>query len=102
MFVTFSTDAYTDIMMFKEDALALLKMMGHSETVPGAILAADVPAALEKLKAESQKETVSSQINSSDEDSNNDKQPISANHRAWPLINLLTAAAQKQRDVMWK
>lgn len=55
MLVTFSTDAHTDIMMFKEDALASLKMMGHSETVPGAILAGDVPIALEKLKAASQK-----------------------------------------------
>lgn len=102
MFVTFSTDAHTDIMMFKEDALALLKMMGHSETVPGAILAADVSTALEKLKTASQKETALSQNTAEDENSENLEQPISANHRAWPLINLLTAAAQKQKDVLWK
>ena len=101
MFVTFSTDAHTDIMMFKEDALASLKMMGHSETVPGAILAADVPIALEKLKAASQRETAFSQT-PSDEDLENDQPLIRANHRVWPLINLLTAAAQKQKDVLWK
>jgi len=92
----------TDIMMFKEDALASLKMMGHSETVPGAILADDVPIALEKLKAASQKETALAQNNPSNGDLETDKPPISANHRAWPLINLLTAAARKQKDVMWK
>ena len=45
MLVTFTTDAYADITMFGDVALAMLKMMGHSTTVPGAILAADVPAA---------------------------------------------------------
>jgi len=32
--------------MFGDVALAMLKMMGHTATVPGAILAEDVPAAL--------------------------------------------------------
>ena len=51
MRVTFTTDAYADITMFGDVALTLLKMMGHSKTVPGAILAADVPMALNRLKA---------------------------------------------------
>lgn len=51
MLVTFTTDAYADITMFGDIALAMLKMMGHSKTVPGAILAADVPMALDRLKA---------------------------------------------------
>ena len=49
MRVTFTTDAYAGITMFGDVALALLKMMGHSKTVPGAILAADVPMALNRL-----------------------------------------------------
>lgn len=43
--------AYADITMFGDVALVLLKMMGHSGTVPSSILAADVPAALSRLKA---------------------------------------------------
>ena len=39
MLVTFTTKAYADITMFGDVALAMLKMMGHSATVPGAILA---------------------------------------------------------------
>lgn len=46
MLVTFTSDAYTDITMFGDVALTMLKMMGHSATVPGAILAADIPEAL--------------------------------------------------------
>jgi len=48
MLVTFTTDAYADIIMFGDVALTLLKMMRHSKTVPGAILAADVPMALNR------------------------------------------------------
>ena len=45
--------------MFGDVALAMLKKMGHSTTVSGAILAADVPAALNWLTAaiESEKTT---------------------------------------------
>ena len=46
MLVTFSTTAYADITMFGGVAVTLLEMMGHSGTVPGAILTADLPAAL--------------------------------------------------------
>ncbi|WP_293266419.1 DUF1840 domain-containing protein, partial [Neptunomonas sp.] len=49
MLVTFTTDAYGSITMFGDVALAMFKMMGHSGSVPGAILAADVPVALSKL-----------------------------------------------------
>ena len=51
MLVTFTTKAYADITMFGDVALSMLKMMGHSGTVPSAIRAADVPAALSRLKA---------------------------------------------------
>ena len=53
MLVTFSCNAYANITMFGDVAVRLLKMiMGHSGTVPGALLAEDVPAALEHLEAE--------------------------------------------------
>jgi hypothetical protein len=51
MLITFTTDAYADITMFGDVAQAMLKMMGHSGTVPSAILSADVPAALSRLTA---------------------------------------------------
>jgi len=51
MLVTFTSDAYADITMFGDVAVALLKVMGHSGTVPSAIVAEDVPAALSRLTA---------------------------------------------------
>ena len=36
MVVTFSCSAYADIMMFGDVAVRLLRLMGHSGTLPGA------------------------------------------------------------------
>lgn len=98
MLVTFTTDAYADITMFGDIALALLRMMGHSATVPGAILAADVPAALSRLKAAIEAEKAAPPI----EDRDADEPVVSMAHRALPLINLLAAAAKAESNVMWK
>ena len=57
MIVTFSTDAFGDMTMFGDVAVSLLKKMGHSGTVPGAIMADDVPAALVKLTTAAEKKT---------------------------------------------
>ena len=88
MLVTFSTDSYADITMFGDVALTMLKMMGHSATVPGAILAADVPAALNKLTAAIDAQRVTTPVDDQDED----EPVVSMANRALPLIDLLTAA----------
>ena len=98
MLVTFTTDAYADITMFGDVAMALLKMMGHSGTVPSAILAADVPAALSRLTAGIEAAKAVPSVDVEDED----EPQVSISNRALPLINLLTAAAQAGCDVMWK
>jgi hypothetical protein len=102
MLVTFTCKAYADITMFGDVALTMLRMMGHSETVPGAILAEDVPAALERLKqaiAAAKEEPVQRE-SAQHEDS--DERPVSLANRALPLIELLAAAAREKTDVMWK
>ena len=96
MLVTFTTKAYADITMFGNVALAMLKMMGLSATVPSAILAADIPEALSRLTATIDAE----KILPTDVDA--DDSTVSMPHRARPLINLLAAAANANCDVMWK
>lgn len=98
MLVTFTTDDYADITMFGDVALTMLKMMGHSATVPGAILAADVPEALRQLKAALGETAASPPV----EEKDGDESPVSLAHRGLPLINLLTAASKANIDVMWK
>lgn len=90
--------------MFGEVAAKLLKMMGHSGTVPSALLAADVPSALERLKQalvvmEPEEEK---RRNALADDENTDAAlRITLGQRAYPLIELLSAAADKHCDVMW-
>jgi hypothetical protein len=98
MLVTFTTKAYAYITMFGDVALAMLKMMGHSATVPGAILAEDVPAALSRLTAAIEAENAPSPV----DDQDADEPVVSMRHRALPLMNLLAAAAKAESNVMWK
>lgn len=98
MLVTFTTDAFADITLFGDVALAMLKMMGHSANVPGAILAADVPAALSQLTAAIHADTTPPPVTDKDAE----EPVVSMANRALPLIDLLTAAAKAKSDVMWK
>lgn len=98
MLVTFTTKTYADITMFGEVALAMLKMMGHSGTVPGAIRAEDVPNALSLLTAAIDANKTLPPV----EDKNDDAPVVSMANRALPLIDLLTAAAKSGNYVMWK
>jgi len=98
MLVTFTTHAYGNITMFGDVALTMLKMMGHSASVPGAILAADVPEALSRLTAAIEAEKALQQVDDKDADA----PVVSMAHRGLPLIALLTAAAKEDCNVMWK
>lgn len=98
MLVTFTTEAYADITMFGDVGLTMLKLMGHSATVPGAIRAEDVPAALERLTAAVNASPNVATTASKDADEPN----VSLKNRALPLIELLKAAAREGTFVSWK
>jgi hypothetical protein len=97
MLITFSCPAYADIRMFGDVAARLLKIMGHSGTVPSALLAADVPAALARLKAG----IAATAPEPPPETGWEDEPAVSLAYRAFPLIALLKAAARDECDVMW-
>lgn len=100
MLVTFTCKAYADITMFGDVAVHLLKLMGHSGTVPGALKAEDIPAALERLQRGVESETKQAAAESSGKE-DDDEEYVSLRHRALPLIDLLNAAAKADCDVMW-
>jgi len=104
MLITFHSDAYADITMFGEVGTRLLQLMGHSGTVPGAIKAADVPAALDRLTAAVSEQGDEPLGQSQDEDDPGAvKQPVvSLKQRAYPLLELLKAAAENESDVTWR
>lgn len=98
MLVTFTTKAYADITMFGDVGLSMLRMMGLSGTVPGAIVADDIPDALAKLR-----QAVDQQEPEQTAQDDDDGEPVvSLHHRALPLLELLAAAEKEGADVMWK
>jgi hypothetical protein len=83
-----------------EIAIQLLKIMGHSGTVPGAMLAADIPAALSRLR--STVERSPRQESDPDAEDEGRESPVSLRQRAYPLIDLLSRAAEQRKDILWK
>jgi hypothetical protein len=105
MLVHFESDAGS-LTMFGDVAVKLLKMMGHSGTVPSAILPDDIPAAVGRLEAALQSQESASPrkrenpAGSKTEDES--EPPVSLRNRAYPLIDLLKRAAQRRAEVMWR
>lgn len=96
MLITFSSDSYENIVMFEEVAKSLLRLMGHSATVPGALLAEEISPALERLELGLKKTPQSTQQDDEQE------VDVSLSQRAFPLINMLRSAIKNQSNVMWK
>lgn len=102
MLVTFQTKAYANITMFGEVAKQLLKLMGHSGTVPSAIAAEDVPNALEKLrKAVAALPPNEKEPGKADQPSGEPPR-VGLAQRAYPLLKLLEAAAAESCAVSWR
>ena len=105
MLVTFHTNAWSSITMFGDIAVTLLKMAGHSGTVPSAMLAADIPSALARLEkklAAAGAEDKSKQSVRPDVEDADSPPAVGLRMRAHPLIELLSAAARKKSDVTWE
>ena len=102
MLVVFSSSAYGDITMFGDVAKTLLKMMGHSGTIPSALYAEDVPAALERLKHAIETGHIEQPVEKSTDSNDDEEQYINLATRAYPLIEMLTSAAEENCNVMWE
>jgi len=91
--------------MFGDVAVQLLRMLGASGAVPGAITAEDIPKAVSRLKLALQAHpaippepaAVAANI-----DDTAREPPVALATRAVPLIDLLTRAAAAKAAVMWE
>lgn len=100
MLVRFRSDA-GDLIMFGDVAVKLLKMMGQTGDVPGAVMAADIPKAVERLQnaVGAPQETPKRSAEPAREERD---PPVSLRQRAFPLIDLLQRAIKKNVDVIWQ
>jgi hypothetical protein len=92
--IRFTSPAGASVSMFEKDAKALIRMMGHSGTIPSAIRAEDVATALHQLEAALKTEEEKNQATQQ-------TKPL-VHDAAYPLLELLKAAATKQKNVMWE
>ena len=109
MLVKFST-SFGQLVMQGEPAVTLIRLGGHSGTVPSAVLAADLPGFLAKLQAglELQGDQVSppAPVNEpggsgADEEEPRER-PIKLRLRAVPLLDMLDTAVLRQSDLFWE
>ncbi|WGY46875.1 DUF1840 domain-containing protein [Vibrio sp. ABG19] len=103
MLITFRCKAYANVTMFGSVGLQMIKMMGHSGTVPGAIGADDIPHALDllKLAITAEKKREDQNDSEQDDDDKRDDPPVSISHRALPLVDMLNAAISAECGIMW-
>jgi len=94
--VTFRTPAHGNLIYTDAVARDLLKLMGRTGNVPGAIEAPDVTDALERLR-----DALAAREADSDEGGGGER-PIALATRAHPLIELLERARDEQEYVAWE
>ena len=84
--------------MFGDVAQKLLRIMGQSGSVPGAMLAQDIPTAVQRLR-----QGVGMEPRKAADGKADDEEPqVDLSQRAFPLIELLERAAKSGADVIWE
>jgi len=105
MLVRFGSVKTESVTMFGDVAVELIKMLGATGAVPGAISAEDIPSALQRLRQKLQTSHSTGSITSSPEkDTEDDKDrdtPVALATRAGPLIDILERSSAANAPVMW-
>lgn len=101
--ITFKSKHSPNILMLETVALELIKMMGHSGTVPGALATQDIPAALAHLKrAVASAPDRALEADRDDAQESEEREPsVSMAQRAMPLREMLEAAIKNDDYVIW-
>jgi hypothetical protein len=106
MVVKFST-RFGQVLMLGEPAVALLRLGGHSGTVPSAVLTADLPQLLARLReglavhGDAFSPAPPPRDPADDRDDPRDR-PVTLRQRAVPLLDLIETAVRQHSDLMWE
>lgn len=110
MLVKFTT-RFGHLLMLGEPALSLVRLAGHSGTVPSAVLEADLPAFLARLRSglevhgEELSPAPAPSADARDEQGDEDEpreRPVQLRLRAVPLIDMIETAVRQHSDLMWE
>jgi hypothetical protein len=110
MIVRFTTK-HGQLMLLGDSAATLLKLGGHSGTVPGAVLAADLPEFLRRLRAglashgDEPSPAQPQRVPPDDHGREGDTEPpapVTLRMRAAPCIEMIETAIERGSDLMWE
>jgi hypothetical protein len=101
--ITFKSKYSPDILMLEGMARELIRLMGHSGSVPGSLAAEDIAAALAHLEnAIKDGPSRALEAENRQDDSDEKHEPaISVAHRAGPLLAMLKTALKEKEHVIW-
>lgn len=112
MLVTFRSTATESITMFEGVAVQLLKMMGATGRIPGALSPDDVGPALAKLESATEQIKAGAHVTAArpadNEDAKNEDEdeerepPVDLATRAVPLLSVMKRAAAAHAELMWE
>ncbi len=113
MLVTFRSTATESITMFEDVAVQLLKLMGATGRIPGALGPDDVGAALQRLEQATEQIKAGTHVTparpadnedakNEDEDDEDREAPVDLATRAVPLLSILKRAAAAKAEIMWE
>jgi hypothetical protein len=113
MLVTFRSTATESITMFEDVAVQLLKLMGATGRIPGALGPDDVGPALQRLEQATEQIKAGTHVTparpadnedakNEDEDDEEREAPVDLATRAVPLLSILKRAAAAKAEIMWE
>lgn len=113
MLVIFRSTATESITMFHDVAVQLLKLMGATGRVPGALSPDDVGPALQRLETATEQIRAGTHLTAArpadnedskneDEDDEEREPPVDLATRAVPLLSILKRAAAAHAEIMWE
>ena len=100
MLVRFTSKASSSVSMFEKDAASMLKLMGHSGTIPSAIRAKDVASRLATMEANLE-EAAAAELPPNYENDDEEEIIVPVKRRAYPLLELIRSAVDQNEEVMW-
>lgn len=101
--ITFKSKHSPNIVMLEAVARELIKLIGHSGTVPGALGAESIAGALARLEqalTTAPGRSLDAERDGSEDDRDREP-PVSVAHRALPLIEMLRSAMEEDDYVIW-
>lgn len=106
MAIVFKSPKQSDLLMFDDDALRLLELMGATGELPGALRSEDLPNALQRLRAgveDAQPSPATDEELAAHDDADDTPRPVSVPlaHRALPLTQMLEKAITRDQYLTW-